>query len=41
MSDLVKEDIYAKLLSLNGDSKETRKVHVKAIHMNLSEQLSK
>jgi len=38
ISDLVKEEIYTKLVSLNIDSKETRKSHVKAIHNNLSEK---
>ena len=36
--DLVKEDVYAKLISLNVDSKETRKTHVKAIHKTLAEK---
>ncbi|WP_253199432.1 NERD domain-containing protein [Clostridium tagluense] len=38
ISDLVKEEIYTKLLSLNVDSKETRKTHVKAIHNTLAEK---
>ena len=38
ISDLVKEEIYTKLLSLNVDSKETRKTHVKAIHDTLAEK---
>ncbi|MBK5240325.1 MAG: NERD domain-containing protein [Clostridium sp.] len=38
ISDLVKEKIYIKLLSLNVDSKETRKTHVKAIHRTLDEK---
>lgn len=37
ISNLVKEEIYTKLLSLNVDSKETRKSHVKEIHKTLSE----
>jgi len=39
--DLVKEDIYTKLVSLNVDSKETRKTHVKAIHKTLAEKTIK
>ncbi|HEY8888663.1 MAG TPA: topoisomerase DNA-binding C4 zinc finger domain-containing protein [Clostridium sp.] len=38
LTDLVKEKIYTKLLSLNVDSKETRKTHVKAIHKTLAEK---
>ncbi|MGH4051960.1 MAG: NERD domain-containing protein [Clostridium sp.] len=38
ITDLVKEDVYAKLISLNVDSKETRKTHVKAIHKTLAEK---
>ena len=37
INNLVKEEIYTKLLSLNVDSKETRKSHVKEIHKTLSE----
>jgi len=37
-TDLVKDDIYAKLISLNIDSKETRRTHVKAIHKTLAEK---
>ncbi|MBU3110170.1 NERD domain-containing protein [Clostridium lacusfryxellense] len=38
ITDLVKEDVYAKLISLNVDSKETRKTHVKAIHKTLAKK---
>ncbi|MCB2339080.1 NERD domain-containing protein [Clostridium estertheticum] len=38
ITDLVKEDVYKKLISLNVDSKETRKTHVKAIHKTLAEK---
>ena len=38
ITDLVKEDVYTKLISLNVDSKETRKTHVKAIHKTLAEK---
>jgi len=41
VSDEVKEQIYTKLLSLNIDSRENRKAHVKAIHKNLDEMDSK
>ncbi|APC39262.1 hypothetical protein A7L45_03900 [Clostridium estertheticum subsp. estertheticum] len=40
ITDLMKEEIYAKLISLNVDSKETRKTHVKAIHKPLAEKLN-
>ena len=38
ITDLVKDDVYTKLISLNVDSKETRKTHVKAIHKILAEK---
>ncbi|MBU3176488.1 hypothetical protein KPL47_08890 [Clostridium estertheticum] len=38
ITDLVKEDVYNKLIYLNIDSKETRKTHVKAIHKTLAEK---
>jgi formylmethanofuran dehydrogenase subunit E len=38
ITDLVKDDVYLKLISLNIDSKETRKTHVKAIHRTLDEK---
>ena len=37
ISDTDKEKIYSKLLSLNVDSKEARKAHIKSIKNNLSE----
>jgi hypothetical protein len=37
ISDTDKEKIYSKLLSLNVDSKEARKAHIKSIKDNLSE----
>jgi hypothetical protein len=36
ISDYVKEQIYARLISLNIDNKENRKAHVAAIHENIS-----
>jgi hypothetical protein len=38
ITDIVKEDVYSKLISLNVDSKETRKTHVEAIHKTLDEK---
>jgi len=41
VADSVKEQIYAKLISLNIDSKENRKTHVEAIHSNIAEKSNK
>jgi hypothetical protein len=41
ISDLVKEQIFEKLRSLNIDKKENRKAHVQAIHDNLADKHKK
>ena len=41
IEDSVKEEIHAKLISLNIDSKDNRKMHVEAIHRNLNEKSNK
>ena len=41
ITDSVKEEIFEKLLSLNIDSRENRKVHVQAIHNNLADKHKK
>ncbi|PRR82009.1 NERD domain-containing protein [Clostridium vincentii] len=41
INNLGKEQIYRKLISLNVDSKDTRKSHVEAIHKNVSEKNNK
>jgi ribulose bisphosphate carboxylase small subunit len=41
IADSVKEKVYAKLISLNIDSKENRRAHVESIHSNLAEKRNK
>ena len=41
INDSEKEQIYRKLITLNIDSKDTRKSHVEAIHKNVSEKNNK
>ena len=41
ITDSVKDQIYAKLISLNIDSKDNRRAHVEAIHSNLADKRNK
>lgn len=41
ITNSVKEQIYAKLISLNIDNKDNRRAHVEAIHNNLAEKSNK
>jgi hypothetical protein len=41
ITDIVKEEMFSKLVSLNIDSKKTRKAHVEAIENTLSERVIK